>query len=303
MIWMDLISLTLGNLTPLLLATLGGLLSERSGVVNFALEGMMLTGAFFAVWVSFVSGSPWLGLVAGGAGGMGLAFLHGFFCLKLRTNQILSSIALNLLAAGVTGVLLHQLFGVYGTSPAVTPLPKLSVQTLATWPVLGRGLVVFAGLPALVPISLVAGLLIAGCFKYTTLGMRISACGENPLAADAAGIAVLRWRYFAVLASGLAAGCGGAYLAIGELSQFVENMTGGRGYLAIAALILGRWKPVGVILATVLFGFLEALSESLAVTWSRLPAQLFLALPYLACLLALTCRAGRGDPPAALGRM
>jgi simple sugar transport system permease protein len=303
MTWSDLIPLTLTKLTPLLLATLGGLFSERSGVINFALEGMMLTGAFFAVWLSFLSGSPWLGLAAGATGGMAIACLHAFFCLKLRTNHILSSIALNLLAAGVTGVLLNEVFGLYGTSPAVTPLPKLSVQTLAACPVVGPGLVVFAGLPILVPISLIVSLLVAVFFKYTTLGLRIRACGENPLAADAAGIAVVRLRFLAVLMSGLAAGSGGAYLAIGELSQFVENMTGGRGYLAIAALILGRWNPVGIILATVFLGLLEALSESLAVTWSRFPAQLFLALPYLACILALTYGVGKRHPPSGLGQM
>jgi len=303
MTWSDLIPLTLTKLTPLLLATLGGLFSERSGVINFALEGMMLTGAFFAVWLSSLSGSPWLGLAAGAAGGMAIACLHGFFCLKLRTNHILSSIALNLLAAGVTGVLLNEVFGVYGTSPAVTPLPKLSVQTLAACPVVGPGLVVFAGLPILVPVSLIVSLLVAVFFKYTTLGLRIRACGENPLAADAAGIAVVRLRFLAVLMSGLAAGCGGAYLAIGELSQFVENMTGGRGYLAIAALILGRWNPAGIIIATVFLGLLEALSESLAVTWSRFPAQIFLALPYLACIVALTFWVSKRHPPSGLGQM
>jgi general nucleoside transport system permease protein len=303
MTWLDLIPLTLTKLTPLLLTTLGGLFSERSGVINFALEGMMLTGAFFAVWLSFLSGSPWVGLAVGATGGMAIAFLHAFFCLKLRTNHILSSIALNLLAAGVTGVLLNEVFGVYGTSPAVRPLPKLSAQTLAAFPIVGPGLVVFAGLPILVPVSLIAGLLIAVFFKYTTLGLRIKACGENPLAADAAGISVVRLRFFAVLMSGLAAGCGGAYLAIGELSQFVENMTGGRGYLAVAALILGRWHPAGIILATVFFSLLEALSELLAVTWSGFPSQIFLAFPYLVCLVALTCWVGKRHPPSALGQM
>lgn len=300
MTWLHLLPLTLAKLTPLLMAALGGLFSELSGVINFALEGMMLAGAFGAVWGSHVSGSPWIGLAIGAASGMLIAFLHAFACLRLRANQIVSSIALNLLAAGLTGMLLNEAFGVYGTSPSVATLPRLS--ELLTDPATGSRTGIMAGLSILAPAALLLSVAVMALFRYTVIGLRIRACGENLLAAEAAGLATERIRFGAIVTGGALAGMAGAYLAIGELSQFVENMTHGRGYLAIAALILGRWRPLGVLLATSLFGFSEALSEWLAISWPQFPSQLFLALPYAVCLLVLTTRVGRGQPPSGLGQ-
>jgi general nucleoside transport system permease protein len=292
---LNLLPLTLAKLTPLLLAALGGLLSELSGVINFALEGMMLAGAFGAVWGSHCSGSPRFGIVTRGASGTLIAFLHAVACLRLRANQIVSSIALNLLAAGGTGMLLNQVFGVYGTSPAVATLPRLSSQGFITGGVL-------SGLSVLVPAALALGFAVTILFRYTVVGLRIRACGENPLAARAAGLDTERIRFLAIITGGALAGMAGAYLSIGELSQFVENMTHGRGYLAIAALILGRWKPLGVLLTASFFGFSEALSEWLAISWPQFPSQLFLALPYLVCLAILPTRVGSGQPPSGLGQ-
>jgi ABC-type uncharacterized transport system permease subunit len=300
--WLHLLSLTLGKLTPLLLAAMGGLFSELSGVINFALEGMMLAGAFGAVWGSHVSGSPWVGLALGATSGMLIAAFHAFVCLRFRANQIVSSIALNLLSAGLTGMLLNAVFGVYGTSPAAPPLPKLSSAGLVPGPAAGAGTGVLAGLSIMVPLALVLSLAVIIVFRHTVLGLRIRACGESSLAAEAAGLATTRIRFSAIVTGGALAGMAGAYLAIGELSQFVENMTHGRGYLAIAALILGRWRPVGVLLATLLFGFSEALSEWLAIGWPQFPSQLFLVLPYVVCLVVLTGRIGSGQPPSGLGR-
>jgi general nucleoside transport system permease protein len=297
----NLITLTLAKLTPLLLAALGGLFSELSGVINFALEAMMLSGAFGAVWASSLYGSPWVGLGAGAVAGMLIALLHAVVCLRFRANQIVSSIALNLLAAGLTGMLLNEVFRVYGTSPAVATLPKLSQVMRPVVPWLESGWVALQELSILVPLALGLGASVMVLFRHTVFGLRIRACGENPQAAEAAGISPGLIRFSAILVGGALAGMGGAYLAIGELSQFVENMTHGRGYLAIAALILGRWKPMGVLLATLLFGFSEALAEALAVTWSQFPAQAFLAFPYVVCLLVLVAWRGKGQPPSSLG--
>ena len=298
------LSLALSKATPLLLAALGGLISESSGVINFALEGMMLAGAFGAMWATFATQSPWLGLLGGIAGGMLVAACHGMVSLKLRANQIVSSIALNLLAAGATGMLLNQVFGVYGTSPSVKRLPDLAQFLSAAYADLGNWVASFGGrLSVLVPVALMLGLAMLGFFRWTTWGLRIRACGENPAAAEAAGVVVFRTRFLAVVMSGALAGLGGAYLAIGELSQFVEGITQGRGYLAIAALILGRWRPLGVLLATLFFGLSEAASEWLAVQYSSLPNQVFLALPYFVCFSILIFHIGRKQPPSALGKL
>lgn len=296
------LSLVLGKATPLLLASLGGLLSELSGVINFALEGMMLAGAFGAMWAAFTFQSPWIGLLGGMASGVLIAGLHSVASLKLHANQIVSSIALNLLAAGVTGMLLNQVFGVYGTSPTVSRLPDLAQFLGAVSPGWGNGMASLGvRLSVLAPVALMLGLLMPGFIRGTTWGLRLRACGENPAAAEAAGVAVVRIRVVALCVSGALAGLGGAYLAIGELSQFVEHITQGRGYLAIAALILGRWRPLGVLVAALFFGFSEAASEWLAVQTSTLPNQVFLAIPYLVCFLILMLYVGKRLPPSALG--
>lgn len=283
--WIFLLPLSLSKATPLLLAGMGGLISELSGVINFALEGMMLMGAFGAVWVSFATGSPWWGLLGGAAGGISIGLLHAIACLWFRTNQIISSIALNLLATGLTGMLLNQVFDIYGTSPTVKGLPDMM------------------GVPILTAFAFCLFVGLACLLRWSIVGLRIRACGENPVAAHAAGLSVTRIRAFAILAGSALAGLAGAYLSIGELSQFVENMTHGRGYLAIAAIILGRWTPDGLFLASLLFGLSEACSEWLAVRWPDLPQQAFLAFPYIVCFAVLMFRLGRRSPPSALGRM
>lgn len=300
--WFHLILLVFGKATPLLLASFGGLLSESSGVINFALEGMMLMGAFAAVWATFASGSPWLGLLAGAAGGMTIGVLHGVATLKLRANQIVSSIALNLLATGVTGMLLNQVFQVYGTSPSVKRLPDLN-QVLSSafggaW--LSSGL---EGVSIVTPLALALCALVIVFFKWSAWGLRVRACGEDPQAASAAGLSVFTIRFLSVVGSGILAGLGGACLSIADLSQFVDQMTHGRGYLAIAVLILGRWRPVGVLCTALFFGMSEALSEWMAVRWAFLPHQAFLVFPYFVCFLVLMRQVSGRQPPSALGRL
>lgn len=302
--FLNLVLFSLAKSTPLLLASFGGLLSELSGVINFGLEGMMLIGAFGAVWAASASGSAWIGLLGGGIGGLLIGLLHALVCLKLKANQIVSSIALNLLAAGVTGTLLNQVFDVYGTSPTVPKLPGIGEALPDLFRSAGMtGSSAGEGLSILVPLALPACAAIWVLVCRSRYGVHLRACGENPRAAEAAGLAVWRIRLSAILAGGFLAGIGGAYLAIGELSQFVEQMTQGRGYLAIAAVILGRWRPAGVAAAALFFGFSEAFSEWLGVQWTAMPSQFFLALPYLLCILVLLPGVGKRRQPSALGQV
>jgi simple sugar transport system permease protein len=297
----DVISLTLVKASPLLLAAFGGLISELGGVINFGLEGMMLSGAFAAVLGDWATGSPWVGLFCGIGAGAFAGSIHAAACLNFRANQIVSAIAVNLLASGLTGFLLNQVFHVYGTSPGVEPLPDLVRFFPENFP--PSILRALEGSSMLVPVSLFIVVALIAFIKWTVPGLRLRACGENPEGAAAAGIMVKRMQFFAVCAGGALAGMGGAFLSIGELSQFVENMTQGRGYLAVAAVILGRWRPLGVLLAVLFFGFSEAFSEWLAVRWSALPNQIFLVLPYVACFSILGFYLGKRKPPSALGNI
>lgn len=296
--------LSLARTVPIWLACLGGLMAELSGVINFALEGMMLMGAFGAVWAAFWSGSPWVGVVGGAVAGGLVGVLHALVALGMRGNQIVSSIALNILAAGVSGTLLNQVFDAYGTSPSVTKVPSLaglasSIGGLDP----GDGGGITDGISAMVPITLVLNVFLAWFFKRSLWGLRIRACGENPSAAEASGLSVPTIRWIAVVVGGGLAGLGGAALSIGDLSQFVEHMTQGRGYLAIAAVILGQWVPSRVILAALLFGFSGALSEWLSVRWPAIPSQVFLGMPFALCLAVLLFQMGKRRPPSALGHL
>ena len=298
----NLIALILAKACPLLLAAFGGLLSELSGVINFALEGMMLVGAFAAVLGTWATGSPWIGFLLAISSGALVGAVHAGASLKLRANQILSSIAVNLLAVGLTGFLLNQVFHVYGTSPGVEALPNLgSILPQTGVPDNLRRLA--QGTSVLVPVALAVGIAVTAFLRWTVPGLHLRACGENPEAARAAGLMVRQTQFFAVCAGGGLAGMGGAFLSIGELSQFIENITQGRGYLAVAAVILGRWRPAGVLLAVLFFGCAEAVSEWFAVRWPSLPNQLFLVVPYAACFGVLAIYTGRRRPPSALGQV
>jgi ABC-type uncharacterized transport system permease subunit len=203
---------------------------------------------------------------------------------------------------GLTGFLLNQVFHVYGTSPGVDALPNLG-SILPQAGVSDDLRRLAEGVSVMVPVALVIAISVAAFLRWTVPGLRLRACGENPEAAWAAGLMVSRIQFLAVCAGGALAGMGGAFLSIGELSQFVENMTQGRGYLAVAAVILGRWRPAGVLLAVLFFGCGEAVSEWFAVRWPALPNQLFLVIPYAACFAVLALYRGRRSPPSALGRV
>jgi simple sugar transport system permease protein len=297
-VWGALLAATLRYATPLLFAALGGLFSERSGVVNIALEGMMLMGAFWGVWGSDVTGS-WVGglIIAMIAGGL-LALIHAVFAVSLRADQIVSGTALNFLALGITGYAYVDIYGKNGTPDNLPEVPDITLPGIKDIPFVGD---VIGQLNLLVWLGLLTAVLTWLVVFRTPAGLRLRSAGENPRAAETAGLSPVRIRYLAVVASGMLAALGGAYLSIGFVHSFSQNMTAGRGFIALAALIFGRWRPGGAFAATLLFGFGSALAQRLP-TFSPSAATLFQALPYVLTLIAVAGVIGRSIAPAALGR-
>ncbi|MGH2947898.1 MAG: ABC transporter permease [Solirubrobacteraceae bacterium] len=297
-VWSALFAAMLRFATPLLFAALGGLFSERSGVVNIGLEGMMLMGAFFGVWGADLTGSWPFGLLIGMAAGGLLALLHAFFSVTLRADQIVSGFSLNLLALGITGYFFVDIFGTQGTPDNIARVPDVHLPGVESIPFFGdifgqMGLLIWLGLLA-VPFTWFV------VFR-SPAGLRLRSAGENPLAAETAGLSVVRTRYVAVATSGLLAAAGGAYLSIGFVGSFTQNMTAGRGFIALAVLICGRWRPGGALAFALLFGFSSALAQRLP-AFSPSAATLFQALPYVITLVAVAGVIGRSTPPLALGR-
>ena len=275
---------TLRTATPLLFASLGGLFSERGGVVNIALEGILLVGAFAAAAATWTTGSPVLGVLAAMAAGMALASIHALATLRFGVDQIVSGVALNLLAIGMTEFLMWILFGSGSNSPRLDA---------------GASSGIFVELPLLTWLALAAVPLAALVLYRTRFGLRLRAVGEHPEAAESLGIPVLRMRLYGLLISGLLAGTGGAFLSL-NAHYFVKNMSAGRGFIALAALVFGKWSPGGVLGATLLFGFAEALQGHLDLPW--LPVRFVQMLPYLLTMIALVGVIGRSRSPAALGK-
>jgi simple sugar transport system permease protein len=294
--WSALLAATLRYATPLLFAGLGGLVSERSGVVNIGLEGMMLMGAFFGAWGADVTGSWLLGTLIGMLSGVALASIHAFFAINLRADQIVAGFALNFIALGLTGYLYVDIYGERGTPDNLPEVPNIHLPTgglgFIGKAIENQNLLVWGALAALVIVWLVV-------FR-TRGGLRLRSVGENPRAAETVGVKVLRTRWIAVLVSGALAGLGGVFLSIGFVHSFTQNMTAGRGYIALAAMIFGRWRPLGLFLATLLFGFGSALAQRLP-EFSASAATLFQALPYVLTLIAVAGLVGRSVPPAADG--
>ena len=315
-VWSALFASMLRYATPLIFGALGGMFSERSGVVNVGLEGMMLMGAFFGIMAADKLDSWFLGLLVGIASGGLMGLLHAIWSVNLRADQIISGFAINFLALGITGYLFIDIYGQEGTPTDIPSIPAVNLDFLSGplgW--LG-GLDWIGGQPAgvftaiglifgnlnlmiwialiLIPLSWVV------LFK-TPLGLRIRAVGEHPRAADTVGIDVYRVRYGAVIASGMLAAAGGAFLSIGFVNSFNQNMTVGKGFIALAAVIFGNWRPWGAAAAALLFGFSSALAQRLP-AYSESAAVLFQALPYVLTLIAVAGVIGRSIPPAAVGR-
>lgn len=293
----ELWALTLTMSTPIAFGALGGTFSERTGVVNIAMEGMMTSGAFVAVLVGASTQSPWLGLLAAMIAGGAMALLFAWATIRFKADQVVTGMAIDILATGLTGYLFNVIYG-YNGSPVNTPsLPNVNFTFLNHVPVLGA---IFNQQSVLVYIFLL--LLVAShlfLFK-TPLGLRMRAVGEHPRAVDAAGLNVFRLRYFGVLLSGILSGMGGAFLSIGILNSYNIGMINGRGYIALAAMIFGNWMPWGSYLASLIFGFATALGMQLQNS-STIPKDLVLMLPYLLTVVALALAVRRSSPPAADG--
>ncbi len=266
--------------TPMLLAALGGLYSERSGVINIGLEGLMLAGAFTAATVTHYSQSPWIGMLAAILAGVGVALIHAVACIRYRADQVVSGTAINILFLGVPALLSGALFDSTGATPQI---PKDQLLPLAP--------IVLAF--ALVPVTW-------WVLNRTPFGLRLRAVGENPEAADTAGVSVARIRYAGVLISGALAAIGGAYLSTGQSSLFARNMTAGRGFIALAALIFGKWRPVQTMLACLLFGVADALSIQMQGV-SQIPVQFIQIIPYVLTIVVLAGFIGHSRAPRALG--
>jgi general nucleoside transport system permease protein len=309
---------TLQYATPLTFGALGGLISERAGVVNIGLEGMMLTGAFFGIMSADKTGSWELGLLGAAFFAGLLALVHAIFAIHLRADQIVSGTAINILATGITAFAFQDIYGDNGT-PNTPVIPNVHIANV---PVLKQVLEVVNWVLQKIPgvssiatgvgnvfdvqnlMTWIALVLVIAAWIFlfrTTWGLRLRAVGEHPRAADTVGISVFRWRYLAVVSSGALAGLGGAYLSFGFLDTFTNQMTNGKGFIALAALVFGKWKPFGLLGATLLFGFASALGDQLQ-TNANISSDLVNILPYAFTLIALVGLVGRSTPPAADGQ-
>lgn len=281
---------------PLAFAALGGLLSERSGVLNIGLEGMILTGAFISATAVFFSGNVWLGiivtLIAGGLVGL----LHAYLCVTLRVDQLVSGLAINLAAAGLTAFGARVMFT--DNTQELPGFTTIAVPILKDIPILGS--LLFNQDPLVYFLFLLVPLSTYLLFR-SSLGLSLRAVGEYPRAADTSGVSVILFRYVSVILSGCLAGLGGAYLSLVHIKFFTEGISAGKGFIALAALIFGRWHPVWTVFACLLFGATEALQLRIQAFNLNIPYQLLTMLPYLVALFALIGLAGKSTPPAALG--
>lgn len=281
---------------PILITALGAIYSERSGVTNIGLEGMMLTGAFWGAYGALHYG-PVTGVCIAILMAMLMALIHGIVTVTYRVDQIVSGIALNILAFGLSRFFSLELFGMATTSPHVESLTKINI------PILKEVIFLKPLVTDISPIIIIGIVLVFVTYwilEKTTFGLRLKAVGENPLAADTLGIKVLTYRYYGVLISGAFAGLAGAYLAIEHTGMYVEGMTQGKGYIALAAMIFGNWNPFGALGAACLFGFAEALS--LRVVQNKIiPYQFIKMLPYVLTLFVLAGIVRKNQPPASVG--
>ena len=297
---------------PLILAGLAGLYSERAGVFDIGLEGKMLAAAFAAACVAYLTGSAWLGLFSGIAVSLVFSLIHGFASITNRGNQIISGVALNFVAAGLTVVLGQAWFGQGGRTPQVSgegrfaPIILSGADAMREVPFIGPLYSnVISGNNIITYIAFLAVPISWWVLYRTRFGLRLRAVGENPGAVDTAGISVTFLRYRAVLVAGLLCGIAGTYLAIAQSAAFIKDMSAGKGFIALAALIFAKWKPVPVMFACLLFGFLDALANFMqgkAIPGiGEVPVQLFQALPYILTCILLAGFIGSANPPKAGG--
>jgi ABC-type uncharacterized transport system permease subunit len=296
--WSALFAAMLRFATPLIFGALGGIVSERSGVVNIGIEGMMLMGCYFGIYGADIGGSWVIGLLAAAVAGGALALVHAVFSVTLRADQIVGGVAINFLALGITGYLYVDHYGDRGTPDNISRVPDVTLPLIKDIPFVGDAIGKTNLLTWLALLMVVA---LAVFLFRTPRGLRLRSVGEHPRAAETVGLSVIRTRYLAVIASGVFAALGGAYLSIGFLGSFNQNLTAGRGYIALAVVICGRWRPGGALAFACLFGFSSALAQRLP-TFSESGATLFQALPYVLTIIAVAGVIGRSRPPAAVGQ-
>ena len=303
---------TLRVATPLIFCAMAGLFSERSGIIDIGLEGKMLAAAFAAAATAAVTGSAWVGLLAAVGVSMALALLHGFACITHRGNQVVSGVAINVMATGLTVVLGIAWFKQGGQTPALGDAARFTAitwpfaETLGAVPILGpiykellsgHNILVYTAL-AVVPLTWFV-------IYRTRFGLRLRAVGETPAAVDTAGISVARLRFGAVLCCGVLCGFAGAYLSTGHSAAFIRDMTAGKGYMALAAMIFGKWRPWPALAACLLFGFLDAAAVRLQGVdvpgIGEIPVQFIQALPYILTVVLLAGFIGRAIAPKAIG--
>lgn len=306
--WSSLIAAMLVGATPLIYAAMGGIVTERSGIVNIGIEGMMLMGAFWGIWGADKTGSWITGILIGMLSGGIIALVHAFFSIHLRADQIISGTAIYFLSLGITGYAFIQLYGDENIPAGVSEIPRVRLGFLQHIPPDGLGDFLYGAFGRLSLMIWIAFLCVAITHVVlfrTPLGLRLRSCGEHPRAADTVGISVYGIRYFAVIVSGMLAAAGGAFLTVGVLSSFTEGQTFGRGFIALAAVIAGNWRPFGALFFACLFGFSTALGLQLGNTYDEsIPGigTLALTLPYVITLVIVAGVIGKSFPPAAVGR-
>ena len=284
--------------TPIVLAAIGAVICERAGIVNIAMEGIMIIGAFFSAQIAYFTGNPWIGLLAGVVAGILFSGIHAVATISLHLDHIVSGAVLNILAFGITRFFMILTFGHPGTSeqiPVSLQKYKFAIPLLSKIPVIGPAF--FDQTPIVYMSFLLVIILFIFLFKTKT-GLHIRASGEHPLALETLGISVYKIRYIAVLISGFTSGLAGAFLAIENSTAFTEGMTSGRGFIALAAMISGGWNPIGAYIASFFFGFADALQYRLqAIKFIAVPSEVFIMLPYILTVLAVAGLVKKSRPP------
>ena len=283
---------------PMFIAALGLVFSERAGIVNIGVEGMMIIGAILAYAGSFLTGSKWLGLLFAGLGGMAFGLILAFWAITLRVNQTVVGAAINIIGAGLAVTINRMIFGVNTVAPKINNFTQLHIPVLSDIPFIGH---ILFSYNILVYIAIALMLVLHYVLFHTEMGLSVRAVGENPRACDTLGINVNRVRYGATLFGGLMAGLAGGYLSIGQLAVFVEDMTSGRGFIAIAAVVFGKRNPVGALLASLVFGAGEAVQYKLTAGNIDIPFQFAQMIPYVLTILSLIGLVGKTETPAASG--
>ncbi|MDD7795248.1 ABC transporter permease [Clostridium sp. 'White wine YQ'] len=294
----ELLASTLALAAPLIFAGLGGVFSEKSGVVNIGLEGMMIIGAFFGVYGSHITGSALVGLVFAVIAGGLIALVHAFLSISLRAEQVISGTAINLFSQALAAFLIFKLFGKGGQTDGVNGLDYTVPEIIRNIPVVGRFI---SGLNWFVFLAIIAVVVTHFIMYKTPWGLRIRSVGEHPQAADTLGINVYKTRYICVVISGMLAGLGGAALSLGMTPLYRDGMVAGRGFIALAALIFGNWKPVGTMWACLLFSFANALQLKSQAFGFNLPTEVYAIFPYIITMVALAGFVGKTQAPAADG--